>query len=200
MKVKEESEWKSWLKAQHSENRQRSWGAAMKKKKMLTPWKKSYNQPRKHIEKQRCYFAKKVFPVVMYGCENWTIKKAEHPRIDGFELWCWRRLLRVFWTSRRSSQSILKEMSPEYSLVGWCWSWNSNTLATWCEELTHLKSPWCWKNWGQEKKGMTENVMVGWRIWVLANSGSWSWTGRPGMLQSMGLQSRTWLRDWTELR
>ena len=67
----------------------------MKKKKMLTPWKKSYNQPRKHIEKQRCYFAKKVFPVVMYGCENWTIKKAEHQRIDAFELWGWRRLLRV---------------------------------------------------------------------------------------------------------
>ena len=84
-----------------------------------------------------------VFPVVMYGCESWTIKKAEHWRIDAFELWCWRRLLRVPWTARRSNQSILKEISPEYS--DWCWSWNSNTLATWCEALAHWKGPWCWE-------------------------------------------------------
>ena len=84
----------------------------------------------------------------MYGCENWTIKKAECWRIDAFELWCWRRLLRILWTARRSNQSILKEISPGRSLEGrkdWCWSWNSNTLATWCEELTHLKRPWCWE-------------------------------------------------------
>jgi len=86
-----------------------------------------------------------VFPVVMYGCESWTIKKAERGRIDAFELWCWRRLLRVPWTARRSNQSILKETSPGYSWKDWCWSWNSNTLATWCEELTHLKRPWCWE-------------------------------------------------------
>ena len=79
-----------------------------------------------------------VFPVVMHGCESWTIKKGEHWRIDAFELWCWRRLLRVPWTARRSNQSILKEISPECSLEGLCWSWNSSTLATWCEELTHL--------------------------------------------------------------
>ena len=86
-----------------------------------------------------------VFPVVMYGCESWTIKKAEHWRIDPFEVWCWRRLLRVPWVARRSNQSILKEISPVCSLVGLIWSWNPNTLATWCEELTHLKRPWCWK-------------------------------------------------------
>ena len=91
---------------------------------MLTPWKKSYDQPWQHIKKQRHYFANKgpskamVFPIVMCGCESWTIKKAEHQRIDAFELWCWRRLLRVPWTARRSNQSILKEMSPEYSLEG----------------------------------------------------------------------------------
>ena len=93
---------------------------------MLTPWKKSYDQPRQHIKKQRRYFANKrlssqgygFFPVVMYGCENWTIKKAEHQRFDAFELWCWERLLRVPWTARRSNQSILKEISPEYSLEG----------------------------------------------------------------------------------
>ena len=92
---------------------------------MLTPWKKSYDQPRKHMEKQRHYFANKsplvkamVFPVVMYGYESWTVKKAEHRRIDAFELWCWRRLLRVPWTVRRSNQSILKEINPGYSLEG----------------------------------------------------------------------------------
>ena len=86
---------------------------------MLTPWKKSYDQPRQHIKKQRHYFANKdIFPVVIYGCESWTIKKAEHWRIDAFELWCWRRLLSIPWTARRSNQSILKEISPEYSLEG----------------------------------------------------------------------------------
>ena len=86
-----------------------------------------------------------VFQVVMYGCESWTVKKAECQKIDAFELWCWRRLLRVLWTARRSNQSILKEISPGVHWKDWCWSWNSNTLATWCEELTHLKRPWCWE-------------------------------------------------------
>ena len=86
-----------------------------------------------------------VFPVVTYGCESWTIKKAERSRIDAFELWYWRRLLRVRWTARRSNQSILKENSPEYSLKDWCWSLNSNSLATWCEELTLWNGPWCWE-------------------------------------------------------
>ena len=75
-----------------------------------------------------------LFPGVVYGCESWTIKKAEHRRIDAFELWCWRRLLRVPWTARRSNKSILKEISPEYHWKDWCWSWNSNTLTTWCEK------------------------------------------------------------------
>ena len=88
-------------------------------------WKKSYDQPRQHIKKQRHYFANKihlvkamVFLVVMYGCERWTIKKAEHRKTDVFELWCWKRLLRVPWPVRRSNQSILKEIIPEYSLEG----------------------------------------------------------------------------------
>ena len=84
-----------------------------------------------------------VFPVVMYGCESWTIKKAEHRKVDAFELWYWRRLLRVPWTARRSNQSILKEISLTVHWKDWCWSWNSNTLATSCEELTHWKRPWC---------------------------------------------------------
>ena len=93
--------------------------------KTLAPWKKNSGQPRQHIKKHRHYFATKihlvkamVFPVVMYGCESWTIKKVECQRIDAFELWCWRRLLRVPWTARRSNQSILKEISPWYSLEG----------------------------------------------------------------------------------
>ena len=92
---------------------------------MLAPWKESYDQPRQCIKKQRHYFASNglssqamVFPVVIYGCKSWTVKKAEHWRIDAFELWCWRRLLRVPWTARRSNQSILKEISPEHSLEG----------------------------------------------------------------------------------
>ena len=92
---------------------------------MLAHWKKSYDQPRQHIKKQRQFFANKVhlikgmvFPVVMYGCESWTIKKAECQRIDAFEMWCWRRLLRVPWMVRRSNLSILKKISPEYSLEG----------------------------------------------------------------------------------
>ena len=95
--------------------------AAVKSKD--TPWKESYDQPRQHIQKQRHYFANKgpssrVFPVLMYGCESWTVKKAEHRRIDASELWCWRRLLRVPWTARRSTQSILKEITPGCSLEG----------------------------------------------------------------------------------
>ena len=78
-----------------------------------------------------------IFPVVMYGCESWTIKKAEHWRIDAFELWCWRRLLRVRWTVGRSNQSILKDISSEYSLEGLMLKLKLNTLANWCEELTH---------------------------------------------------------------
>ena len=110
-----------------------------------------------------------VFPVVVYGWESWTIKKAERERIDAFELWCWRRLLRVPWRARRSNQSILKEISPEYSLEG-CWSWNSNTLTTWCEELTHLKRPWCW----ERLKAGGEGDDRGWDGWM-ASPTQWTW-------------------------
>ena len=92
---------------------------------MLTPWKKNYDQPRQHSKSKDitlptkvCLVKGMVFPVVMYGCESWTVKKAEHGGIDAFELRCWRGLLRVPWTSRRSSQFILKEISPECSLEG----------------------------------------------------------------------------------
>ena len=83
-------------------------------------------------------------------------------RTDAFELWCWRRLWRVPWTARRSNQSILREINPEYYWKDWCWSWNSNTLATWCKEPTHWKDPDAGEDWRQEKKGMPEDEMVGW--------------------------------------
>ena len=92
---------------------------------MLAPWKKSYDKPRQHIKNRDITLPTKVhlvkamvFPVVMYGCESWTVKTAECRKIDAFELWCWRRLLRVPWTGRRSNQSILKEISPGISLEG----------------------------------------------------------------------------------
>ena len=86
-----------------------------------------------------------VFPVVMYGCESWTIEKTEHWRTDAFELWFWRRLLRVPWIARRSNQSILKQINPDIHWKDWCWNWSSNTLATWCEEPTHYNRSWCWE-------------------------------------------------------
>ena len=111
-------------------------------------------------------------------------------RIDAFELWCWRRLLRVPWAARRSNQSILKEISPGCSLEG---HWNSSTLATSCEQLTHWKRLWCWEGLGAGGEG-DDRGWDGWMTsptrwtWVWVNSGSWWWTGRPGMLQFMGLQ------------
>ena len=145
-----------------------------------------------------------VFPVVMYGCESWTIKKAELWRIDAFELWCWRRLLWVPWTARRSNQSFLKEISPEYSLEDWCWSWNSNTLTNWYKEPTHWKRPWCWERLKAGGEG-DDRGWDGWmatqmqRTWVWASSRSWWWTGQPGVLKSMGLQRIG--HDWaTELK
>ena len=133
-----------------------------------------------------------VFPVVMYGCESWTIKKAERWRIDAFQLWCWRRLLRVPWTTRRSNQSILKEISPGVHWKDWCWNWDFNTLATWCKELTHLKRPWCWERLKAGEGG--DRGWDGWMAsptqctWVWVNSGVWWWTGRPGVLWFMGSQ------------
>ena len=108
-----------------------------------------------------------VFPVVMYGCESWTIKKAEHQRIDAFELWCWRRLLRVPCTARRSSQSILKEISPEYSLKGLMLKLKFQYFGHLMQRTDSLKKDTdAWKDWRQKEKGMTEDEMVGWHHWL----------------------------------
>ena len=146
-----------------------------------------------------------VFSVVTYGCENWTIKKAERRRIDAFELWCWRRCLRVPWTARRPNQFILKEIIPRCSLEGLMFigSWNSNTLATLCKERTHSKRPWCRKNWGQEEKGTTENKMVGWHHQV--NGHGFGCTPGVGDGQGGLACCSFWggkesdMTDWTEL-
>ena len=109
-----------------------------------------------------CLFTAMVFPVVMYGCESWTIRKAQHWRIDSFEPRCWRRLLRVPWTARRSNQSILKKISPEQMFrKDWCWSWNSNTWPSGSKKWLIGKYPDAGKDWRQEEKGMTEDEMVG---------------------------------------
>ena len=134
-----------------------------------------------------CLVKAVFFPVVMYGCESRSIKKAEHRRIDAFELWCWRRLLRVPWTARRSNQCILRRSVLGVPWKDWCWSWNSNTVATWCEEPTHWKRPWCWKRLRAGGKGENrgwEGWMSSptWWTWVWASSGSWWWTGKPGVL------------------
>ena len=132
-----------------------------------------------------------VFPVVTYGCESWTIKKAERRRIDAFELWCWRRLLRVPWNARRANQSIAKKSTLNVCWKDWCWS--SSILATWCEELTHWKRLWCWE-WLKAGGEGDDRGWDGWMAsltpwtWVWASSRSWWWTRKPGLLQFMELQ------------
>ena len=149
-----------------------------------------------------------VFPIVMYGYESWTVKKAERQKIDAFELWCWRRLLTVPWTARRSNQSILKEISPGCSLEGLMLKLKLQYLGTSCEELTHWKRPWCWEGLGAGGEG-DDRGWDGWMAsptrwaWVWVSSGSWWWTGRPGVLRFMGSQRvdtterLNWLH-WTE--
>ena len=146
-----------------------------------------------------------VFPVVMYECESWTVKKAESQRIDAFELWCWRRLLRVPWTARRSNQSILKEISPEYSLEGLM-------LKLKFQYFAHLKP-----RTHSLEKTLVLGKIEGWRRrgwqrmrWLLASPTRWTavWVsprigdGQGGLVCCMvhGVaKSQTWLRDWTEL-
>ena len=139
-----------------------------------------------------------------YECESWTIKKAECQRIDIFELWLEKTL-----ESPLDCKEI-KPVNPERESVldihwkDWCWSWNSDTLTTWCEELIHWKRSWCWerlKAGGEREDRGRDGWMATptWWKWVWASSGNWWWTGKPGVLQSMESQSQTWLSDWNEL-
>ena len=94
----------------------------------------------------KVYLAKDiVFPVVRYWCESWIITKAESQRMDAFELWCGRRLLKVPWTARRSNQSVPRKSTLNIHWKDWCWTLSSNTMATWCQQLTQWKRPWCWE-------------------------------------------------------
>ena len=146
-----------------------------------------------------------AFLVVMCECESWALKKAECKRIDAFELWCWRRLLRVLWTARRPNQSVLKEISPKYSLKGLILKLKLQYFGYLMQrKLTHLKRPWCWERLKTGGKG-DDRGWDGWMAspwtWVWVSSRSWWRTGKPGMLQSMGLkESDTTERlNWTEM-
>jgi len=151
-----------------------------------------------------CLVKAMVFPVVMYGCESWTIKKAEHQITDSFELWYWRRLLRISWTARRSNQSILKEISPVYSLEGVILKLKLQYLATWCKELTHLKISWFW----ERLKAGGDRDDRGWDGWM-ASLIQWTWVRVNSELVMdwdswhaavHGVKkSWTWLREWSEL-
>ena len=172
---------------------------------MLAPWQESYDKPRQCIKKQRNHFANKglsnqsyVFTSVMYGCESWTIKKAECQRIHAFELWCWRGLLRVPWTARRST------LSSQWK--DWCWIWSSNTLAC-LEDMTHKKRPWCWERLKAGGEGATEDEVVGWHHWLKGHE----FEQAPGDGEGQGSQAccspwghkesdtTEWL-NWTELK
>ena len=143
-----------------------------------------------------------VFPVVMYGCASWTVKKAEHWRIDAFELWCWRRLLRVPWTARRSNQSILKEISPRISLEGMMLKLKLQYFGHLMQRADSLEKTLMLRGIGGRRKRGWQRMR--W-LYGITNSMnvSWWWTGRPGVLRFMGSQriGHNWVTElnWTEL-
>ena len=114
-----------------------------------------------------------VFPVVMYGCESWTVKKAECQRMDAFELWCWKRLLRVPWTARRSNLSILKEVSPGCSLEGLMLKLKLRYFGHLMRRVDSLEDSDAGRDWGQEEKGTTEDEMAGWHHWLDGRESEW---------------------------
>ena len=136
-------------------------------------------------------FRAMVFPLVIYECESWTIKKTEHWRTDAFDLWCWRRLLRVPWTVRRSSQFILKEICPEYSLEVLMLKLKLQYFGYLMRRADSLERPWCWEKLRAGEEGDYRG-WDGWMAsstqwtWIWATSRCWWWTGEPGVLQSMG--------------
>ena len=144
-----------------------------------------------------------VFPVVMYGCESWTVKKAERWTIDAFELWCWRRLLRVPWTARRSNQSILKEINPGISLEGMMLKLKLQYFGHLMPRVDSLEKTLMGAGGEGDDRGWDGwMASLTWWTWVWVNSGSWWWTGRPGVLRFMGLQrvGHDWVTklNWTD--
>ena len=158
---------------------------------MHAPWKESYEKPRQHLGLSCQSYG---FPVVKYGCESWTIKKAEHWRIDTLELWCWRRLLRVLWTARRSNQSIIKEINPEYSLEGLMVKLKPQYFG-------HLM----WRADSLEKTlmlGKTEGRRSGWQNHRLNGHEFEQTPGSPEGQRSLAccsLWGHNWLSNWTTL-
>ena len=151
-----------------------------------------------------------VFPVVMYGCESWTLKRDEHRRIDAFELWCWRRLLRVPWTARRSNQFILKETSLGCSSEGLILKLKLQYFGHLMKRTDSLKN-WCWERLRVGGEGDYKGLdgcmaLPTWWTWVWVSSGNWWWTGKPGMLQSMWSQrvahhwatELNWIQNWSK--
>ena len=171
-------------------------------KRNLASWITSKNF---NFNTKVCLVKAMVFPVVMYGCESWTVKKAEHRRIDAFELWCWRRLLRVPWTARRSDQSILKEISLGCSMEGLMLKLKLQYFGHLMRRVDSLERLWCWEGLGAGGEG-DDRGWDGWMTsltrwsWVWVNSGSWWWTGRPGVLRFMASQrvGQTERMNWTE--
>ena len=178
----------------------------------LAPWKKSYDQPRLHIQKQRHYFANKGPSSQCYGFSSSHVWMWE---LDCEERWVPKNW--CFWTvvleKTLASPLDCKEIQPvhhkgDVHWKDWCWSWNSNTLATWCKELTYWKRPWCWERLRAGGEGDNRG-WDGWMaslsrwMWVWVDSRCWCWTGRPGMLQFVGLQrfGHDWATElnWTEL-
>ena len=177
---------------------------------MLTPWKESYDQPRQHIKKQRHYLVNKGPSSQGYGfssgCECWTVKKAERWRIDAFELWCWRRLLSVLRTTRRSNQSILKEISPGCLLERLMLKVKLQYFGHLMRRADFWKDLDAGEDWRQEKKGTTEDEMGGWHHWLNGDKfeqalgvgdGQWSMAYyRPWGHKESDMTG--WL-NWTEL-
>ena len=144
-----------------------------------------------------------VFPVVMYGCESWTVKKAESQRIDTFELWCWRRLLGVPWPERRSNQSILRDQFWVFIGKNDAKAETPVLFPPHAESWLIGKDSDARRDWGQEEKGTKQGEMAAWyhwfdRHWVWVNSGSWWWTEKPGVWQIMGSQrvAHNWATEW----
>ena len=176
---------------------------------MLAPWKKSYDQPRQHIKKQRHYFAEKihlvkaiVFPVVTYGCDSWTVKTTECRRIDAFELWCWRRLLKVPLDNK------IKPVNPKGN-QSWIFIGRTDAEAPtlWPSDVKNWligKDPDSGKDWRQKEKRTTEDKMDGWHHWLDGHEFEQApevgdGQGSLACCSPWGRKSRTQLNNWIEL-
>ena len=193
-------QWKQWQTLFWGAKKITADGDCSHEIKMLTPRKESYDQPRQHIKKERRYFVNKGPYSQGYGFSSshvwmWVLDYKESWALKNWYFWTvvLEKTLESPWTARRSNQYILKEIILNIHWKDWCWNWNSNMLATWCEELTHWKRPWCWERLRAGGE-VDDRGWDGWMAspnqwtWVWVNSRSWWWTGRPSVLRFMGSQ------------